>query len=354
MLDELHTQKMASLAYLIPGIAHELNNPTSFVYANMDHLERYVGRLRKRFEEEELRAEKRKDAEGVDALFETLDRVVRGTRQGAARMKRIVEELRTSSRKGCSERTKQTRLIQPEEMTSTEQLVRDVADKLNDPVNVVYSNICLLERHVEELKGIARESPEWDVEEDRTFRTLDRLIASCRNGTDRMRRIVEDLRRFSQEDKAELREVDIREEVESTLMLLTSLYKNRITVHREYGDVPEIGCYGGQFGQVLMNLLINAAQAISDEGDVWISTRAEDDEAILTIRDNGRGIASEDLDHIFDPFFTTKGPEEGTGLGLGISWNIVERHGGEIEVESEVGKGTRFTVRLPVGVGRKA
>ena len=137
-------------------------------------------------------------------------------------------------------------------------------------------------------------------------------------------------------------------------MLLTSLYKNRITVHREYGDVPEIGCYGGQFGQVLMNLLINAAQAISDEGDVWISTRAEDDEAILTIRDNGRGIAPEDLDHIFDPFFTTKGPEEGTGLGLGISWNIVERHGGEIEVESEVGKGTRFTVRLPVGVGRKA
>jgi len=340
MFDQLRTQKMVYLGYLAAGIAHELNNPIGFVYANMDHLERYVRALRRRFEDEGGAAGDERTA----VLFTALDGALRGARDGGARMKRAVTNLRR-----CSRPDRDTSSVETEEMVSAGHLVQDVVHELDDPICTVRSSLELATQYLEELKEIVRGSSRWDAEEDRIFGTLDRLLLSCRNGADRTRQIVEDLERFSRGDEAEFAKVDIHQALESTLMLLMNRYKNRIMVHREYGDLPEIGCYAGQLNQVFMNLLINAVQAIPGDGDVWISTRVEGDEAILSIRDNGRGIPPEHLNRIFDPFFTTKDPEEGTGLGLSISRDIIDRHGGTLEVESEVGKGTTFTVRLPIG-----
>ncbi len=165
--------------------------------------------------------------------------------------------------------------------------------------------------------------------------------------------MVPNLRLFSRLDEAEFKKVDIHEGIESTIRLLSQYYgSGRITLERAYADLPPVDCYAGQLNQVWMNLFINAAQAISSEGRVRVATRREDGMAVVSISDTGEGIAPEHLKRIFDPFFTTKRVGEGTGLGLSITYGIVERHGGSINVESRLGEGTTFTVRLPIDAGR--
>jgi signal transduction histidine kinase len=124
--------------------------------------------------------------------------------------------------------------------------------------------------------------------------------------------------------------------------------KGRVEVVRHYGDLPEIECYPNQLNQVFMNLLVNSAHAIEGEGTITIETRREGDSVVLRFSDSGKGIAEEHMGQLFDPGFTTKGAGVGTGLGLSISYNIVEKHSGTIEVESEPGEGATFTIRLPV------
>jgi signal transduction histidine kinase len=131
--------------------------------------------------------------------------------------------------------------------------------------------------------------------------------------------------------------------------MLNQYFRNdRVTLNCEFGDIPAIDCYPGQLSQVWMNLLVNAAQAIEDCGNVWLTTAVEGDFVTVRVRDEGPGIPEELITRIFDPFFTTKPVGEGTGLGLSIVHGIIERHGGEIRVESTVGVGTTFTVRLPL------
>jgi len=121
-----------------------------------------------------------------------------------------------------------------------------------------------------------------------------------------------------------------------------------VTVKKEYGDIPHISCSPSQINQVLLNLLVNSAQAIENKGIILIKTYHDQSYVYIVIQDNGKGIAREYLQKIFDPFFTTKPIGEGTGLGLSISFQIIEKHGGKIKVASEVGKGTRFTISLPI------
>ena len=132
------------------------------------------------------------------------------------------------------------------------------------------------------------------------------------------------------------------------MTLLNNRLLNRITVHKEFADLPKIRCYPGQLNQVFMHLIQNAADAIEGKGEVWIKTWMEEDSVKFSVRDNGKGIPRNVLSKIFDPFFTTKPVGSGTGLGLTVSHQIIDRHGGKIEVESEVGKGTEFVVTLPV------
>jgi signal transduction histidine kinase len=167
-------------------------------------------------------------------------------------------------------------------------------------------------------------------------------------GSERIDRIIHSLRNFARLDEAEFQEADIHEGIESTLTLLHHKLKDRIRVVKQFGDIPKIQCYPNQLNQVFMNMLTNSYQAIEDGGTITIATSRRGSELVVSIADDGKGIRKEDLNRIFDPGFTTKGVGVGTGLGLSISYNIIKSHSGEIKVESEIGKGTVFTITLPI------
>jgi signal transduction histidine kinase len=159
---------------------------------------------------------------------------------------------------------------------------------------------------------------------------------------------VRDLRTFSRIDQSDLLEVDLHESADSTLNLLRPRL-GLVRVERDYGSLPLVECLGGQLNHVLMNLMVNALDAMREEGVLTIRTRAlEGDRVRIEVEDTGCGIPPEVLDHVFEPFFTTKDVGKGTGLGLAITYGIVERHRGSISVRSEVGRGTCFSVELPV------
>ena len=166
--------------------------------------------------------------------------------------------------------------------------------------------------------------------------------------SDRIGHLVRSLRNFARLDEAQLQHADIHEGFESALMLLGHRFTDRITVHKTFSEIPRLRCYPGRLNQVFMHFLTNAIDAIETPGDVWITTWQDNNVVKISIRDNGKGIGKDMLPKIFDPFFTLKPAGGGTGLGLAVSHQIISQHGGTIEVESEVGKGTEFVVTLPI------
>jgi two-component system NtrC family sensor kinase len=174
------------------------------------------------------------------------------------------------------------------------------------------------------------------------------MIQGIREGAERARKIVRDLRVFARSEDDVWQPVDLHEELESSLTLLSHLLRDRIVVHRKFGAVPSVECIRSQIDQVFLNLLANAAQAIAGPGAITIATRCEDESVVVTIADTGPGIAPAIAGRIFDPFFTTKPVGEGTGLGLSISYEIVKKHGGQIQADSSPEGGAVFTVRLPL------
>lgn len=258
----------------------------------------------------------------------------------------------------------QDQLIHSEKMASLGLLVAGVAHELNNPISYVHSNLDFVEDYTERLAGIIEaysaddgridapgrrrgDARKQAIQYDATLKTLRELIASCREGAERVKKIVLDLRTFSRTDDVGLVPTDLHEGIESTLNLVAKNYQNRIAIHRDYGYLPPVECYPGQINQVFMNLLQNAAQAIPRQGDVWIRTETDGDWVRVSIRDNGAGIPEEHLPRIFDPFFTTKAIGAGTGLGLSISYGIIEKHGGKIRVTSKVNEETEFMIELP-------
>jgi two-component system NtrC family sensor kinase len=194
---------------------------------------------------------------------------------------------------------------------------------------------------------------DWEQRKiDYVLRYLDSMIQGIREGAERTRKIVRDLRVFARGDDDVWQAVDLHEELESSLTLLGHLLKDRVVVHRKYGELPAVECVRSQIDQVLLNVLANAAQAIAGSGAITLETRHEDGHVVVTITDTGQGIAPDVRGRIFDPFFTTKPVGEGTGLGLSISYEIVKKHAGEIVVDSRAGEGATFTIRLPVARAR--
>jgi signal transduction histidine kinase len=264
----------------------------------------------------------------------------------------------------------QEQLVQTEKMASLGQLVAGIAHEIKNPLNFIYGNTGFLSEYTRKLQnlleaydrlpslsaedraniGAMKESLNYEfIRED-----LRTLIENFTEGAARINTIVSDLRTFSRMDSDTISEIDVHASIEISLNLLRNQYKERVEIHKEYGSIPKIRGYSGKLGQVFMNLLSNAFHAIANKGDVWIRTRADDGFVQVDVEDNGQGIARENLKRIFEPFFTTKTVGQGTGLGLSISYGIIEQHHGKIMVSSAAGKGTIFTVRLPINLEKAA
>jgi len=264
----------------------------------------------------------------------------------------------------------QGQLLQAEKMASIGQLAAGVAHEINNPIGYVTSNLGTLQRYVRDLLDIvaafeARVAmlPTGEAAElqrllaDREYEYLredvvDLLDESC-SGVQRVRQIVQDLKDFSHAGEQEWQWADLHKGLDSTLNIVHNETKYVAEVERRYGEIPRVWCLASQLNQVFMNLLVNAAHAMAGAGGrgrIVVSTgRLGEGEVFVQVADDGCGIAPEHLHRIFDPFFTTKPVGKGTGLGLSVSYGIVRRHGGRIEVDSRAGEGTAFRVCLPIG-----
>ena len=258
-------------------------------------------------------------------------------------------------------------LLQSEKMASIGQLAAGVAHEINNPIGFVSSNlgtlrayvadlmrlVDLYEAHDSQLNAVSGDAAaavsrlKQEIDLDFLREDIVKLIAESKDGADRVRRIVSDLRDYSRPGEEEWQVVDLHAGLESTLNVVCNEIKYKAEVRRDYGDVPHVECQASQLNQVFMNLLVNAAQSIASHGLITIRTGGKEGWVHVSIADTGQGIPPENLGRIFDPFFTTKPVGSGTGLGLSVSYGIVKKHGGRIEVESELGKGTVFTVWLP-------
>ncbi|MEG3903322.1 ATP-binding protein [Microcoleus sp. B4-C5] len=264
----------------------------------------------------------------------------------------------------------QTQLIQTEKMSSLGQMVAGVAHEINNPINFIHGNLEYANEYIINLlhllrlyqqeypqptEAIAEEIAEIELE----FITEDllKLLESMKIGSERIRQIVLSLRNFSRLDESQMKLVDIHEGIDNTLLILNSRLKQGIEVVKNYGDLPEVECYPAQLNQVFMNIIANAIDALEQSShdskkgknpQILIQTQKLDSSQILVrICDNGPGIPSAIQNKLFDPFFTTKEPGKGTGIGLAICYQIVEKHRGKIEVISSLGGGAEFAIALP-------
>ena len=269
-------------------------------------------------------------------------------------LRRINDELEKKVEERTRElREKQTQLAQTEKMAALGNLVAGVAHEINTPLGALNSNNDVFVRLIGKLRRILGELEACGELKDHpelaaVFENVEKLNEINQTAADRIVNIVNSLRRFARLDRAEKDTVDIHEGLETTLTLVNHELKNRIDVIKSFGDIPRISCFPNQLNQVFMNLLVNASQAIEGTGKITIKTYAQDSQVVIEVSDTGRGITPEHLKRVFDPGFTTKGTGVGTGLGLSIVHQIIQEHGGRIEVESEPGKGTTFRLILPV------
>ncbi|MCU0391378.1 MAG: ATP-binding protein [Thermoflexibacter sp.] len=269
----------------------------------------------------------------------------------------------------------QTQLVSSEKMASLGHLTAGIAHEINNPVNFTYAGAVSLRTDFNDLLQILEKYREITPDNINTALPLakgleqklaykeikheiDELLTSVKRGAERTSEIVKSLRTFARLDEDTLKKVDVEENLEATLTMLHNQYKGRIEIVKNYNKVPLVECFPGQLNQVFMNIIVNAIQAIKGEGKIYLTTsypsihangKYKDKEAIeISIRDTGIGIPDEIKNNIFEPFFTTKDVGVGTGLGLSVSFGIVEKHKGEIKVFSEIGKGSEFVIILPV------
>ncbi len=267
----------------------------------------------------------------------------------------------------------QAMMVHSEKMKSLGELVAGIMHEINNPINFIYGNMTHLSNYSNDLIQIIEEYTKYDVslkpEEkediDKLKKDIDYeflksdlpdLIKSCKEGADRAKNIIQDLKSFSRMEEVAITDVDIPHEIDTTLNILHNKIKNKAEVHKEYMEnVPRIEAFGGQLNQVFMNIIDNAVGAIKDHGDIWIriNTDKEHKNLIIEIEDNGIGMDEETTRKVFNPFFTTKPVGQGTGLGLSITYKIIKNHQGDINVESRQGMGTKFIITLPINIDRE-
>jgi PAS domain S-box-containing protein len=284
----------------------------------------------------------------------------------AARSERLAhEELKRAH--GALKRA-QSQLVQSEKLASLGQMVAGVAHEINNPLSFVANNVAVLQRDLRAIAGTLelyrRADPLIDAQQPAlageirdlaeradlayTMSNIPELLTRSREGLRRIQQIVKDLRDFARLDESDLHDVDLNDGVRSTVNIILGVAKKRqVKIEMDLAPLPPASCYPAKINQVVMNLLANAVQASHEGGTVTVRTRLENGRIRIDVADQGTGIPEHVRERIFDPFFTTKPPGEGTGLGLSISYGIIQDHGGQIEVETETGKGSTFTVTLP-------
>ena len=261
----------------------------------------------------------------------------------------------------------QLQLVQREKMASLGNLVGGMAHEINNPINFVYGNISHAQEYIQSLLDLIYlyqeeypiETPiiqETLAEIDLEFieEDLPKLLTSMKNGTNRVRDLIISLRNFSRLDEAELKQVDLHQGIDNTLLMLKNRLDNKIQLTKDYSELPLLECYPAQINQVWLNILSNAIDALYSDKNLTqkrITIRTELNAANLVtvrIQNNGPEIPATIKEHIFDPFFTTKPVGSGTGLGLAIAYQVIEQHHGQIYCESNSHRGTEFTITLPV------
>ncbi|HVK93347.1 MAG TPA: ATP-binding protein [Noviherbaspirillum sp.] len=262
----------------------------------------------------------------------------------------------------------QEQLVQSEKLASIGQLAAGVAHEINNPIGYIFSNFGTLEGYIVDLLEMLKtyEAAEASISAADTLANIQSLraridldflmedipvlMSQSKEGIVRVRKIVQDLKDFSRVDaNQEWQWADINRGIDSTLNIVSNEVKYKADVVKEYGNLPEIECFPSQINQVILNIVVNAAHAISGErGKITIRTGVEGDNIWIEIADTGAGIPKELLSRIFDPFFTTKPIGTGTGLGLSLSYGIIQKHHGHIKVDSELNRGTTFHITLPI------
>ncbi|MDX9994437.1 MAG: response regulator [Rhodocyclaceae bacterium] len=277
---------------------------------------------------------------------------------------RLVDQVETGSH---ALEQAQLALLQSEKLAAMGQLAAGVTHEINNPVGFVGANLSTLDSYVQDIFSLidayeqaaaAPEGPQRFAEVRRLRESIDldflrddirALLAESQEGIGRVRRIVQDMKDFSRVDNRDWQWHDLHQGIESTLNIARNEWKYHCTIERQFAAIPRIRCLASQLNQVFMNLVVNAAQAIEDKGVITITTASVDADTVsVSIADTGKGMSPEVLAHIFEPFYTTKPVGKGTGLGLSLAWEIVERHHGRIEAVSEPGRGTCFTIFLPI------
>jgi signal transduction histidine kinase len=253
----------------------------------------------------------------------------------------------------------QRQLYQSEKLASVGQLAAGVAHEINNPIGFIVSNLSTAQGYVQRLNtfavrlhaamATAELQQAWREDDlDFVLRDFVALLAESSEGAARVARIVTDLKGFSRVDQVGAEEADINDVIRQVCNVAAGQVRGRAKVTLQLGTLPRLRCNSAQLGQVFLNLLLNAADAVAAPGEIRFESDMAENSIRVRVSDNGRGIAAELLPRIFDPFFTTKTVGSGTGLGLTVSNDIVKAHGGSIEVASTVGKGSTFTVWLPV------
>ncbi|MFZ4441160.1 MAG: sensor histidine kinase, partial [Syntrophales bacterium] len=271
----------------------------------------------------------------------------------------VAEEVRKN-------REKDILLLHQDKLAGIGQLAAGVAHEINNPMGFIMSNLVMLKKYndVEQkylvaledaLAGICLEERRKELEELRhgldipfILKDIPPLLSESLDGAERVKRIVLDLKDFARIDGDKLVETDLNQCVQSTANIVRNEIKYVADLELQLNEIPLVVCNPQQINQVIANLLINAGQAMENHGAITVTSRQEGEEVILSISDTGCGMTEEVRKRIFEPFFTTKDIGKGTGLGLSIAYGIIRKHGGEITLESELGRGTTFTIRLPI------
>jgi signal transduction histidine kinase len=288
----------------------------------------------------------------ISKLYERLGRSLSESQLMADSLDEAYQQLKST----------QFQILQQEKMASVGQLAAGVAHEINNPMGFISSNLSTLKRYQEKLtdylqllescvleEGNLQHQKEYKKKQkiDYILEDIADLIEESSDGAERVKKIVQNLKSFSRVDQSDFVLADINECLESTLAIAWNEIKYKSTLEKDFGPLPLLTCYPQQLNQVFLNILINAVQAIKNKGMIRIKTWADEQAIKISITDNGSGIPPSAKERIFEPFFTTKKVGEGTGLGMSISYEIINKHGGQILLDSAEGHGTTFTIVLP-------